>query len=67
MQLKDGWTGSGDYLVPKDGATDVCLKYQLTGSCKRNCPRASTHKVYGADMVSKIHAHLTSCGVAGGP
>ena len=65
--LKDHWTGSGDYTTPKDGSTDICLKYQLVKKCKAGCHRKATHKVYGADTINAIHEHLTKCGVPNGP
>ena len=64
VALKDRWTQSTPYAVPKDGANEICLKYHLTGKCKAGCARAATHKAYSGDMITAIQNHLTSCGVA---
>jgi hypothetical protein len=53
--------------APQDNGTALCLRFHLKGECKKSCPRASTHKRYGADMVTALHAHLSACGVGGSP
>ena len=63
QDLKGKWTSSEPYAVPKVGNDEICLKYQLTGSCKANCPRKATHKSFGADIVTKLNTFLDTCGV----
>lgn len=62
--LEGKWTEATPYSVPKDGDHDICLKYQLTGKCKKGCARAATHKTYNADMIKTIDQHLVKCGLA---
>ena len=61
--LQGRWTSSEPYAVPKVGNDDICLKYQLVGSCKASCPRKNTHKSFGTDVKNQIHAFLDKCGV----
>jgi hypothetical protein len=57
--------GSHGVTVPKIAGKEICLAWALRGSCSSNCKRKDQHKQYSRDVVSKIHALMDTCGVAG--
>ena len=57
--------GNHNVTVPKVGGKEICLAWALRGACSSNCKRKDQHKQCSRDTVSKIHALMDTCGVAG--
>ena len=57
--------GNHNVTVPKVGGKEICLAWALRGACSSNCKRKDQHKQCSRDTVSKIHALMDACGVAG--
>ena len=53
-----------DVVIPKQGGKPVCLTWALKGTCTTGCKRHRSHITCTRTTNGKIHALLTTCGVA---
>ena len=49
--------------IPKHAGKEVCLAWALKGACSASCRRKEQHVRYPANVMTKLHEFLTTCGV----